>query len=1114
MLVIGAYAGVAWAAAPEVPVVSVQSPVRASEAVFEGVLNPKGTPSEGGTYQFVYRLSNKSQCKGSGELKSPEPAGLGLGAEDEVLPSETVTGLTPGTEYAVCLVAENLSGKTASAAVSFTTAITPEIPTGLDVKPLAATTATLNGTLNPAQGGDQGSYVFLYKHSSSECEGESQTTPTSATGAKEEPAQAEITGLSPHTEYTFCLQATNEAGETTTSAPVTFTTPAALPKIEEESVTEVADTSATLHASINPQGAPTSYRFEYAPRDGAFEPIKGPEGTGSVGEGDTGVPVEAHVQEGLEPGVSYEFRVVVENEVSKEAGHPVEGEPTDFNTQQAPGGFTLPDGRAYELVSPPQKQGALVGATASAITEAASDGDALTYQARLPTEVDPRGFNNQVQVISTREPSGWKTRDLTLPSLIPTGPQGGSTGPEHVLFSSDLSQAAIQPFGPFISCTSSGGAPQPCLSPDASEQTGFLDDLQDEAFTPLVTGCPLGEACSSSVGEHADVPPGTVFGGRQESNNGIECVVAEICGPRIVATTPDLGHIVLESDVGLTEGPGAAGGLYEWSAGKLTFIGAGEEEAEGESTRERGAFAAHGAYGISSDGSRVVFGGKSEGPTGEPLEGLLMRDTATGETVKLGEGQFQTASADDSRVFFDTAWETGQLDVWEQTSAPGEPITGTTTELTEGQGFRGLVLGASEDGSYVYFVSNGVLAGSGASSAGDNLYVDHYDAELGRWQPTFIAALSNGDFHDWDQETSGGWIAAFLQRQPSRVSPNGLWVTFMSEASLTGYDNRDAANPGRSDAEVYLYHAAASASTATLRCASCDPTGARPIGVEFQKIQEEGVAATFRAWPGSGFVAASLPGWRNTVEAPIPEGYQPRYLSNSGRLFFDSEDGLVPQDTNGTEDVYEFEPQGVPEGEHACSPSSSDGSGVFEPVRGFKVSGREGQEGAGCVALISSGDSSEESGFLDASEDGSDVFIVTTAKLSPQDKDNAYDVYDAHECTVTSLCLATSIAPPPCDTEASCKPSPTSQPEIYGVGPTETFSGPGNAAPSSPPSSKPASGETRPEKLAKALKRCRKDRAKGKRVSCEKVARRRYGAPPAKKSGAAERAGHGRVVGR
>ena len=39
--------------------------------------------------------------------------------------------------------------------------------------------------------------------------------------------------------------------------------------------------------------------------------------------------------------------------------------------------------------------------------------------------------------------------------------------------------------------------------------------------------------------------------------------------------------------------------------------------------------------------------------------------------------------------------------------------------------------------------------------------------------------------------------------------------------------------------------------------------------------------------------------------------YQQRYLSDDGRLFFNSFDSLVPQDTNGKADVYEYEPAGV-----------------------------------------------------------------------------------------------------------------------------------------------------------------------------------------------------------
>jgi hypothetical protein len=972
----------------------------------------------------------------------------------------------------------------------------PETPEALAPVPLTASTATLQGVLNPGKAGAPGTfeldaYEFVYRQSSAECRGEGEVvTPAglSLGGGKEAVSQG-IEDLLPGTQYTVCLVVHNEEqSETATSAPVSFTTLGVAPKIEEESVSDVASTSATLYAQVDPGGPAPRYTFEYAPAGGTFTPVPGAEGSGSIAAGLASVTLSVHVDE-LQPGTAYEFHVVVGNSVET-----VTGEAVSFSTQRSGGEFILPDGRAYEMVSPPEKEGALIEA-AYRVDEAAAGGDAVTYGARVPTEADPQGYNNQVQVRSTRGPSGWSTRDLTLPNLLPTGPHFVLQGSEYAMFSSDLAAAAVQPFETFVPCVSSQGAPQPCLSPDASEATAFLEELGTGVFAPLVTGCPLEGACPPSVEEHADVPPGTVFGGRQGANHGVECSPGDECGPEFVAATPDLSHVVLASAVGLTSGSGSHGGLYEWSGGRLTFIGKGENESE----NNEGAYAAHGAHGISADGSRVIFRGKSENAEHESIEGLLMRDTATEEAVRLGEGEFQTASADDSRVFFDTGWETGQLDVFELTSRPGEPLAGRVTELTEGQGLRGLVLGTSEDGAYVYFVSEGVLAGSGASSPGDNLYVDHYDAEEEKWQPAFIAALSSGDSHDWDGVGSL-WGATYLLYQPTRVSPNGQWLTFMSEASLTGYDNRDTASPLKSDAEVYLYHASASGGAPTLTCASCDPTGARPTGVEYEELKSKGVAGTTgEAWNEQGLVAASLPGWRQPAQGrPEPEGYQPRYLSDSGRLFFDSPDALVPQDVNGTEDVYEYEPEGVPAGEHACSAAGSSGSEVFESAHEFRVAGREGQEGAGCVALISSGDSSEESGFIDASESGSDVFFVTAAKLAPQDTDTAYDVYDAHECTSASPCTSAPVQPPPCDTEASCKPSPTPQPAIYGAPASATFVGPGNLAAASLPAVS--------RRLTKKAAKCRRGYVKNGRGKCVRSRSKQRKAKRARRAGNERRA--------
>ncbi len=166
----------------------------------------------------------------------------------------------------------------------------------------------------------------------------------------------------------------------------------------------------------------------------------------------------------------------------------------------------------------------------------------------------------------------------------------------------------------------------------------------------------------------------------------------------------------------------------------------------------------------------------------------------------------------------------------------------------------------------------------------------------------------------------------------ARVASSGS-IAFLSSASLTAADTGGFA-------EVYLYSPAAS----SLTCVSCNPTGARPLGPS--------------TIPGA-VANGTLPG--------ATRAYKPRALSAGGnRVFFDSNDSLVAADTNNDRDVYEWEGQGV----GTCG------------------------EGGGCLALISSGRSTEGASFIDASADGSDAFFLTDGSLVPTDP-GAGDVYDA-----------------------------------------------------------------------------------------------------------------------
>jgi hypothetical protein len=230
----------------------------------------------------------------------------------------------------------------------------------------------------------------------------------------------------------------------------------------------------------------------------------------------------------------------------------------------------------------------------------------------------------------------------------------------------------------------------------------------------------------------------------------------------------------------------------------------------------------------------------------------------------------------------------------------------------------------------------------------------------------FIATLSEEDSPDWGVRGSDG--ASTLS---AAASPGGRYLGFMSQRSLTGYDNRDASS-GEPLQEVYRYDAVAD----ELVCVSCNPSGARPLGLRADGKELPRESDPLELWRGQA-LAAVLPEATVASLAPGMSLYRTRGVHDNGRIFFNAADSLVPADSNGKGDVYQYEPIG----RGNCSPSSGGAATSIS--------------GGGCVSLISSGTGEKSSSFLDASEGGDDVFFYTTAQLSVTDEDHANDVYDA-----------------------------------------------------------------------------------------------------------------------
>ncbi len=998
--------------------------------------------------------------------------------------SAELNSLVMFTVYHYRLAVSNANGTNRGSEVSFTTPGPPRISNvSAEVNPsekAGQTTATLSAQVAP--GGSETTYRFEYGETTSY--GTSTPVPDGAlgSGAGFQPVPAaELTGLKLGTTYHYRLVAHNEYGTIDSPDQVFTTLPAVLIKA---SVSHVTATTATLEAQINPLGNDTHYYFQYGTANCSESPgscTTTPVPSADIGAGETETQAAPAMLTGLQTATVYHYRVVEENTLGTASTA------DQTFTTQGTGGFSLPDGRGWELVSPPDKHGANIHPLGeTGVIQAAADGSAITYLTNAPTEASPPGnADSAVQVLSARSAGGWSSRDINLPHEVIVGTYAGP-GTEYNFFSSDLSQSIPEPLGPLV----------PSVSSEASEATPYLREdfaagepgaiCTTSCYRPLVTGKP----------GFANVPPGTTFGLPGK------CPSDFPCGPRFLGASPDASHIILKSEsAALVEGA-PLGSLYEWTAGRLQLVSVlpgsggpapdasfavlGSENSSGISARNA----------ISADGSRIVW---SEAADLTSKHHLYLRDVGKDETLQLdvnhggsgggvAEPIFQGASADDSVIFFTdyqqlapgsgAAKEAADLYRCDVITGGSGQLECALTDLTPANGaesaaVKGPIPGVSEDGSTVYFLAKGVLThtpnprgeepASGRCEGADfeehptascNLYMRHGATT------TFIASLAGDDFHDW---------SPVLPLQPTRVSPDGEWLAFMSERALTGYDNRDVAT-GKPATEVYLYDAASN----QLRCASCDPTGARPHGVEYTRLQNGLDSGGKGTWFIKGLVAANVPGWTSIDEASASR-YQDRYLSDSGRLFFNSPDGLVSQDSNGTVDVYEYEPPGVGD----CSEASAT----------FSV--RSG----GCLGLISSGGSGEESVFLDASESGADVFFLTAAQLSKRDTDTSYDVYDARvggsepEPVKPVECLGSA-----CQAQVAAPNDPTPG--------SLSFQGPGNLKPLAldGKSVHKIAAQLKAEKLAKALKACKRDKSKKKRIACEKQARKKYGAAKAKKA--------------
>jgi hypothetical protein len=799
---------------------------------------------------------------------------------------------------------------------------------------------------------------------------------------KNYPVHAEATYLKPGNIYYYRLVATTDQSERggTREGEVASVAAAARPAVEAVSVGNVSSSFADFHAKVNPLGSGTTYQFQYVDAAGyeaalaehAVDPYAAgasvPVPAAGIGSGDGYVSVSARAA-GLPPGTTYHYRMVASNGVGV-----TEGADNTFST--VPAGLQgLPDGRAYELVTPVNK------GDAEDMFEGTHGG--------LPATPDV----------------GYASED------------GG-----HFLL---LTDAAFGPFpasgeGAYVfSRGEDGWSFESVVSPTLANQTvtGLVFDPWDFSMVGVEDDATMVQGVRQlGLAGPPGGPYATVASGTKEKP-------AELAG-----ASQDLSHLIVRSldhDLALCESTQeglakgldeGSNGLYEWSAEHqcLSLVDVRSKSEGGGLISRCGATlglggappgVGHGA--VSADGSKVFFTapdpgfegrGELQGPgcwnggTVHPPQLYMRLHGETTVEVSAPEGgggsenpaMYVGAAEDGSRVFFMTKTELTSearalklhgLELYEyNTEAPvGERLVRVSRGDLESGPVEGKVLdvpAVSANGSTVYFNAEGDLT---SEAHGGGLY--RYDAKTG--ETTYVAPPQGyPDSHSASgvagtEDPLGRWYEyEIVNRYVAGLDLEaGYYTTRDGQFLLSGPYRYDAAN----DSTV---------------CVMCNPNGSGPI-------------------PDASFT-------RSHVGHANPAGGLPRAMSENGEyVFFDTAESLAVQDTNGKLDVYEWHEDPISHERTIALISSGE-----DPSNSYFL------------------DSSSYVNTEGETVEGGNVFFGSHANLVPsQDTGSEGNLYDARigggysASTGAAPCEAACQHPPP----AQGDPTTTLVPQLVGT---------------------------------------------------------------------------------
>jgi hypothetical protein len=886
--------------------------------------------------------------------------------------------------------------------------------------------ATLNGSVDPAE-------VQL-----TECffqwgptEGYGQIAPcvpaagSIAADSNSHPVSAEITGLQAGTTYHFRLVAANANGPGQGADQILQTPPP--PAIAGVGATDLTSEGAGLIARINPQGFDTTYHFEYG-TDTSYG-VSVPVPDGDIGSGSTPVAVEQHVS-GLVPGITYHYRVLATNAdgTTTSPDHVFvflapEGGPSCPNEALRSGlSAGLPECRAYEMVTPAQKNGALIGAiTFGAPADIASDGgavilgadqcfaDAASCVAERQTNGTPFTFSRGAEGWTPEaltpsaeafETNTWWNYDagagtalFSMP-LTPGGSDqfyarepGGSFRPIGPLSPPEAHPSFGQTLGSVVALATTSDISHVVY--DANPFWPFSESIRSKSLyeyvgrenaEPLLVGVSGGQgshdlisACESILGEL------NVTGSALSADGRIVYFTAGICGSGTGAnaSTPvPVDELFARIDnetagahtVAISQPLALAGGASDTGCTTVSCL----ENVETKSNWRDAAFQRG-----STDGSKVFFTDTQQ------LTNEATQDPVPGDTAASGQCPTATGPNGCNLYLYDAAGTGGRhlIDV----SAAGSPTSG-------GPRVQGVVA-VSPDASHAYFVARGVLTtqangfGESAEDGAENLYAFTRNPGRPSGRLAFVATLPESDLNLWRNAND-----------LANVTPDGRYLVFSSRGALTPDLTRtDGA------AQIYRYD---SQTGALIR-----------ISVGERGFNDDGNGGI-----GDASIVPGLVGFRHIQVRPDPT------MSDDGsRIFFMSSVALTPGALESV--LIGNGPQGEPD--YAQNVYEWHGGQVSLISDGRDTNSQPAELCAGISSVC----------LIGTDPTGEDVFFGTADQLVAQDTDTQEDIYDAR----VGGGFAAPAEPAPCEGEG-CK-GPSSPAPASSTPGTATFSGPPDPAP-------------------------------------------------------------------